>query len=266
MTRLVTSEGVSMPTTLPDSWMPDAKMERIHIHWTAGGHKANSTDKNAYHVLIEGDGNLVRANKSIAANAPGSGLPQASHTKNANSGAIGVSMCAMAGAKESPFSAGDYPLTEVQWNAMIKVVAALAKRYSIRVTRQTILTHAEVQPTLGIKQNNKWDINRLPFTTKFVGHYPIGDEIRRLVAIELDGLTPPLNGDLPSSMKLPRFRVKGVAPSTLNFRSTPDGEKVGELPENTILERIAMQQAWWQVRTPRGYIGWVSSDFLVAVT
>jgi hypothetical protein len=252
-----------MPQLVPDSWMPAVEMKRIHVHWTAGGHRANSTDLNAYHILIEGDGNVVRANKSIAANAPGSGMSPASHTKNANTRAIGVSMCAMREARESPFFGGSHPLTRTQWDVMIKVVAILAKKYNIPVTRQTVLTHAEVQPTLGIIQNNKWDINRLPFTNDFVGHYPIGDEMRRLVAVELDGLNPPFHGDLPSELKLPRFRVKGVAPSTLNFRSSPGGPKVGELPENTIVERIAIDQAWWQIRTPKGYVGWVSSGFLV---
>lgn len=254
-----------MPTSIPSSWMPDAAMKRIHVHWTAGGHTANSTDKNAYHILVEGDGNLVRGDKSIAANAAGSGMTPASHTRAANTGAIGISMCSMAGAREVPFSAGSYPLKEVQWDTMIKAVAQLAKRYDILVTRQTILTHAEVEPTLGIWQKDKWDITRLAFTTAFVGHYPIGDEMRRRIAIELDGSTPSM-GDTPSSdFKLPRFRVKGVAPSTLNFRATPGGIKIGELPENTLVERIAMDQAWWQVRTPKGYVGWVSSDFLVAL-
>src|SRR5688572_3738864 len=135
-----------MVTTVPAAWMPAAAMKRIHVHWTAGGHTANSTDKNAYHILIQGDGSLVRGDKSIAANAPGSGMSPASHTKNANTGAIGVSLCCMANAVESPFSSGRAPMTQAQWDAMIKVVAALAKRYAIPVTRATILTHAEVQP------------------------------------------------------------------------------------------------------------------------
>jgi hypothetical protein len=256
-----------MPTSIPSSWMPDAAMKRVHVHWTAGTHTANSTDKNSYHILVEGDGNLVRGDKSIAANAPGApSSGHASHTKNANTGAIGISMCSMTGAIESPFSSGSHPLKEIQWDTMIKAVAQLAKRYDIPVTRQTVLTHAEVQPTLGIKQNNKWDINKLSFTNAFVGHYPIGDEMRRRIAIELDGLNPSMGGGLSSDLKLPRFRVKGVAPSTLNFRSSPGGDKVGELPENTLVERIAMQQAWWQVRTPKGHVGWVSSDFIVAVS
>jgi hypothetical protein len=251
---------------VPNSWMPAAAMSRIHVHWTAGGHTANATDKNAYHILIQGNGSLVRANKSIAANAPGSGMTPASHTRNANTGAIGVSMCCMAGARESPFSSGPHPMTQVQWDAMIEVVAALAKRYQIPVTRSTILTHAEVQPTLGITQSNKWDITRLSFDASVVGHYPVGDKMRRAVAVALDAL----NGGtvvpvIPDEMKLPRFRVRGVAPSTLNFRDAPGGTKVGELPEGTIVERLAMSQGWSQVRTPKGHVGWVSSDYLRAL-
>jgi hypothetical protein len=249
---------------VPAAWMPAVAMKRIHVHWTAGHHTANSTDKNAYHILIQGDGTLVRGNKSIAANAQGSGMSQASHTRAANTGAIGVSMCCMASAVENPFSSGPSPMTQVQWNAMTDVVAALAKRYAILVTRPTILTHAEVQPTLNIMQNNKWDITRLSFDLSVVGHYPVGDRMRAEVAAKLDGVMPS-NPGMPPGSQLPRFRVRGVTPSTLNVRDAPAGTKIGELPEGTRVERLAMSQGWWQVRTPGGHVGWVSSEFLVAI-
>jgi hypothetical protein len=51
-----TPGGPAMAATIPATWMPDADMRRIHIHWTAGRHKANATDLASYHVLIEGDG------------------------------------------------------------------------------------------------------------------------------------------------------------------------------------------------------------------
>lgn len=254
-----------MPTSLPNTWMPAAAMKRVHVHWTGGGHSANATDKNAYHVLIESDGNLVRGNKSIAANAPGSGMTPASHTKNANTGAIGVSICCMLNAVESPFKTGPAPMNKVQWDAMVQVVARLAEKYRIPVTRETILTHAEVQPTLGIKQRNKWDITRLSFDASIVGHRPIGDRMRNEVAVALDGLSPATEpGVLPPETRLPRFKVRGVKPSTLNVRDAPAGNKIGELSEGTSVERLAMAQAWWQIRTPGGFVGWVSSDFLEA--
>lgn len=250
---------------VPEDWMPDARMSRIHIHWTAGAHTANAVDRRSYHILIEGDGSLVRGDRSIKANERGSGLkPRASHTLNANTGAIGVSMCCMAGAKERPFSAGRHPLTEVQWQRMIEVVSDLARRYGIPVTPATVLTHAEVHPNLNIRQKNKWDITRLAFDPGVEGFRAVGDRLRAEVATKLDeaGGPPPNGRDLPDDMRLPRLKVRGVAPSTLNFRAAPNGEKRGALPEGTTVEQIAMFGNWSQVRTPAGFVGWVSSSFL----
>ena len=126
-----------MKSLIPAGWMPDARMERIHVHWTAGGHKANRTDKKSYHVLVEGTGKLVRGDKPINANARNSGMRQASHTYRANTGAIGISMCCMAGARERPFNPGRYPVTEAQWDAAITAIAELAARYDILVTPTT---------------------------------------------------------------------------------------------------------------------------------
>jgi hypothetical protein len=253
-----------MPAVVPNDWMPAVTMRRIHVHWTAGGHTANSTDKNAYHILVQGDGSLVRGNKSIAANAQGSGQSQASHTLNANTGAVGVSICAMRLAQESPFSAGPEPILQVQWTTMLRVVADLSRRYGIPVTRQTILTHAEVQPNLGIAQRQKWDITRLVFAPGEVGFAKVGDKMRREVVQVLDADSPGRMAMDPAT-RLPRFRVFGVAPSTLNFRSSPGGTKVGELPEGVTVERIALFDIWSQVRTPGGFVGWVATSFLKPV-
>lgn len=249
---------------LPDDWMPAAAMRRIHVHWTAGGHTANATDLKSYHVLVESDGRTVRGSRSIAANAPNSGMTPASHTKNANTAAIGVSLCCMAGVVENPFSAGSKPMTRAQWDQAMQVVATLARRYAIPVTPVTILTHAEVGPNLGIPQNGKWDIVRLAFDGATVGPRPVGDLMRKAVARILDG-DGGARMAMPSDMRLPRFRVVGVAPSTLNFRDAPGGAKKGELPEGTKVERLAVDGHWSRVRTPAGFVGWVFSDFLLAV-
>jgi hypothetical protein len=260
-----------MTSTIPAGWMPDAAMKRIHIHWTAGAYNAGTKDKASYHILVESDGTLVRGDKPIDANAAGSGKTPASHTKNANTGAIGVSLCCMAGAKEKPFDAGSKPMKAEQWEAMIAVVAQLARRYSIAVTPTSILTHAEVQPNLSILQDGKWDITHLPFEPGTVGYKAVGDKMRLAVAVALDAMDGAVKAasakpaPLPASMKLPRFKVTGVAPSTLNFRNGPGGEKVGELPEGVVVERLALFDIWSQVRTPAGYVGWVSTAFLKAL-
>jgi hypothetical protein len=243
--------------------MPAADMKRIHVHWTAGAHTANSVDKKSYHILIEGDGKVIKGDKSIKANERGSGMRQASHTLNANTGAIGVSMCCMRQAVEAPFDPGPSPMTEKQWNVMTEVVAELAARYNILVTPTTILTHAEVQPNLNIQQRFKWDVTRLAFDSSIKGHADVGDHMRAMIAAHMDGGAPEIEADeIDEVHKLPKFRVTGVHPSTLNFRDAPGGNKIGSLPERTVVERLGVVDNWWRVRTRLGFVGWVFSSFL----
>lgn len=167
---------------LPRDWMPDAPMKRIHAHWTAGNHEPNATDLKHYHLLVTGSGDIRRGRFPISANT--GAMPRgtyAAHTLNANSGAIGVSMCCMAGAMERPLRYGTDPMTKIQWDRMIETIAALAARYKIPVTPKTILSHAEVQVNLGIAQRQKWDITVLPFDESIRGARAIGDLMRRQV-------------------------------------------------------------------------------------
>jgi N-acetyl-anhydromuramyl-L-alanine amidase AmpD len=168
---------------VPLDWMPAAKIERIHVHWTAGQHKASQLDRQHYHILIEGDAALIRGVPSIDLN----GLPHAkagyaAHTLNANTGAIGVSLCCMMNAVESPFSSGPAPMTREQWNMLPRVLADLCRRYGVLVTPKTVLSHAEVQGMLGIKQRGKWDIARLSFDPSVIGARACGDLFRAATA------------------------------------------------------------------------------------
>ena len=251
--------------TVPAAWMPAAKMQRIIVHWTAGGHKASAFDKGHYHVLVEGDGTGVRGTPSIKLNEAPAKKGYAAHTRNCNSGSIGVSLCCMAGAVESPFKPGQAPMTAAQWEALPGVLAALCIRYQIPVTPKTVLSHAEVQANLGIAQSGKWDIARLAFSPDVVGAKTCGDLMRRQAAAAIDDvrgkpviLTPPLDM-LPAV-----FRVRGVWPSTLTFRDGPNGRAKGALPEGTVVERLSTSGDWWQVRTPAGYVGWAYSSYLAA--
>ena len=154
-------------------------MNRVIVHWTAGTHRASGLDRSHYHVLIEGDGKLVRGIPAISLNDSRGAKPgYAAHTLNCNTGSIGVSLCCMAGAVESPFNAGSAPMTRVQWDALPPVLADLCRRYGIPVTRKTVLSHAEVQGTLKIAQRGKWDISRLAFDPSVVGSAACGDAFR----------------------------------------------------------------------------------------
>lgn len=166
-------------------------MERIINHWTAGTYKPNATDKAHYHILIDGDGNEVPGVHPISANEKARG-DYAAHTLGCNTGSIGVSCCSMAGSTESPLDFGRYPLNEAQWETLIAVNARLCRQYGIAVTPKTVLTHAEVQANLGIRQRNKWDIAYLKFRPDLKGAKAVGDELRAQVAKRLGGKATPV--------------------------------------------------------------------------
>ncbi len=153
-------------------------MKRIIIHWTAGGYTPSNLDKEHYHYIVAGDGKIVSGKWPVSANIAVRKGQYAAHTLNCNTGSIGIAVAAMAGAVERPFSAGRAPITERQLGALAQACADLAKEYGIPVTRQTILTHAEVQPTLNIMQRGKWDITWLPGMPAPLDAVYVGDMIR----------------------------------------------------------------------------------------
>lgn len=160
-------------------------MKRIIWHWTAGGHRASGLDRSHYHYMFEGDGTEVKGQYQPEANLDTS-TPYAAHTRGCNTGSIGLAVCGMLGAKSHPtFSPGRAAMTEASIAAMIRKTADLCEKYGIEVTRQTVLSHAEVQPTLGIKQNGKWDISWLPGMAHPIDPVAVGDELRARVNEEL---------------------------------------------------------------------------------
>jgi hypothetical protein len=157
-------------------------MKRIIWHWTAGAYGLNSLEADSYHFVIQPDGKVEAGLDPVSANVPplrpGA---YAAHTLNMNSNSIGIALDAMAAAVERPFNAGRHPITEAQVTALVNLTAKLAMQYGIPVTRQTILSHAEVQPTLGVKQRAKWDIAWLPGMAAAGDPVVVGDGLRARV-------------------------------------------------------------------------------------
>jgi hypothetical protein len=166
-------------------------LTRIHLHWTAGGHKATATDRNHYHFIVEGDGTEVDGAFAPEDNLVIGDGEYAAHTLNANTAAIGVAVAAMRGAKERPFNPGPSPITPQQLDAFVRLCARLCVRYGISVTRWSVLTHAEVQTTLGIQQRGKWDITWLPGMDQPGTPIEVGDRLRRLISAEVERITGP---------------------------------------------------------------------------
>lgn len=159
-------------------------MKRIICHWTAGTHKTNDIDKKHYHFIYEGDGQIVSGIHPIEANAeknaPLKSGKYAAHTAKCNTGSIGLSMACMAGAQEGKTN-GQYPMTRIQFMIMCKDAAMFCRKYNIPVTNKTVLSHAEVQANLGIKQAGKWDFTVLPFEPQLKGAKACGDFMRDCV-------------------------------------------------------------------------------------
>lgn len=166
-------------------WLPKVKMARIIVHWSAGRNSASDVDKEHYHFIVEGNGNVVRGDNSIADNVNTADGKYAAHTRGTNTGSIGVSFAGMLGAVENPFNPGKFPITESQWAAGMDILAQLSKEYGIPVTDKTILTHAEVQANLGIAQAGKWDFTRLTFAPDLKGAKAVGDKMRNDIKARL---------------------------------------------------------------------------------
>jgi peptidoglycan hydrolase-like protein with peptidoglycan-binding domain len=151
--------------TIPKNLLSPCSMKRIICHWSEGNYKANSTDLEHYHILIEGDGTVRGGDYTILDNLSTSDGNYAAHTLGTNTGSIGVACCGMAGCQESPFKPGSQALKKSQWDVMVQVVAELCQFYGIPVTPTTVLGHGEVQANLGIKQKGKWDPMVWPWDT-----------------------------------------------------------------------------------------------------
>lgn len=115
-------------------------MNKIIIHWSAGAYTPNTTDLEHYHFLIDGEGKKHNGKFKPEDNENCNDGKYAAHTGGGNTGAIGVSMCAMAGFN-SAASCGNYPITPVQLEACFKLCAELCKKYNIPV--ENVWTHYE---------------------------------------------------------------------------------------------------------------------------
>jgi len=173
----------TMPATqIPTPAASTGGLKRIILHWSAGTHNVSALDRSHYHYCVAGDGSIVPGIRRPDDNISTTDGAYAAHCLNANTGSIGIALAAMAGATERPFNAGAYPITTPQLDAFCGLAARLAKQYGIPNTRATILTHAEVQPTLGIAQRGKWDICWLPGMAEPQNAIAVGDTIRAMIA------------------------------------------------------------------------------------
>jgi hypothetical protein len=174
-------------------------MKRSITHWTGGAGRASAKDRQHYHKITEFDGVVVDGTEAIADNIVTSDGDYAAHTLKLNTGSGGFAMAGMAGATESPFNPGQFPITEIQFEAHCRdVLAPFHLQYNIPVTDRTCLTHAEVEGTLGVKQRGKWDLTRLPFKPELRGARAVGDYMRERVLAHMGAQPVPVYTGRPT--------------------------------------------------------------------
>jgi len=117
-------------------------MKKIIIHWTAGFGMPTAHELECYHYLIDTLGKLHQGKFKPEDNLNCEDNKYAHHTGGGNTGSIGVSMCGMVGFQSSSHI-GSCPITKVQFEACMKLCAELAKKYDIKITPDTIMTHYE---------------------------------------------------------------------------------------------------------------------------
>lgn len=158
----------------------DRGVRGVVWHWTAGAHGVIELERDHYNWLFDRVGNVHDGNHTVQdqVNYDWRNGIGASHTKSMNTGWLGLSVDAMAGAVESPLNWGTNPLTWEGIDAMLDWTMDLCEEYNIPVSPWTTLSHAEVQQTLGIRQRWKWDYKVLPGYTRAVDARIVGDILR----------------------------------------------------------------------------------------
>lgn len=186
-------------------------MKRIIWHWSAGAHTPSDLDKQHYHFIIDGAGKVHPGKFAPEANEKPQKGKYAAHTLNCNTGSIGIAVAAMAGAVDRPFNAGSHPITPAQVDALVTLSRKLGAQYGISVTPETMLSHAEVQPVLGIKQRGKWDIAWLPGMAIPGDPVAVGNKLRAMVKAPAAPQRPATAPQAPTAAPAPQKPAKAPA-------------------------------------------------------
>lgn len=156
-------------------------LHRIIWHWSASTYEVTPSVLSHYNDVFDYKGNHYEgaARAEHQANYDWRNGIGVSHTRNCNTGAIGLSVSAMHGARGWPsLEWGNFPLTWEGIDAMLERTAEYSQVFNIPITPWSIMSHAEVEDTLGIPQKNKWDFMVLPGYTKVKNAREVGDELR----------------------------------------------------------------------------------------
>jgi len=195
-------------------------MNRIVLHHTGGPHRPTADDRRAYHRIVDVDGLVYDGRFPIEANAPGRlrAGAYAAHCRGLNTGSIGLAMACMGDAVWASPRAGKWFPTPAQVSAFYDEAARLALRYGIPCTPKAILTHAEVQPRLGVFQKNKWDFD-YALTGPIGPRNPleVGEAIRSEISLRMGASPEPTPKPVPA--RRPTLRRGDTGPAVRELQA-----------------------------------------------
>lgn len=155
-------------------------LHRVHWHWAASTYTITRELCSHYNGVSDHEGNHHEGGARPEHQADyRAGHKGVSHTRNGNTGAIGEAVTGMHGSKDHPFDWGEYPLTWEAIDTMLQKTAEHCYDFDIPVSPTSTLSHAEIDETLGIRQNAKWDFMVLPGMSHVKGAVAIGDILRK---------------------------------------------------------------------------------------
>ena len=155
-------------------------MKRIILHWTGGKYTPSSTDFEHYHFLVDKCGDILKGKYTPEDNLNCNDGKYAAHCGGFNTGSIGLSICAMWD-YQSPKHIGDYPFVRVQGEAAWSYCATLLKKYNLKPSKDTVMTHYEVGKMLPKSTSaGKIDITYIPYEPT-ISADEAGDYIRNKV-------------------------------------------------------------------------------------
>lgn len=134
---------------------------------------------------IEYDVSSLETDPLVIAYSEGGGYQEMNFRQRVNEAIRGLSLATAVGGDLDHIGA-TYPITEIQFNSMCRKIGELCLKYGIEVGPKTVLSHAEVERTLGIKQRGKWDIAVLPFAGLTTAT-TCGDLMRRRASLYMLG-------------------------------------------------------------------------------
>ncbi|MEL6100492.1 MAG: peptidoglycan-binding domain-containing protein [Pseudomonadota bacterium] len=163
------------------SSLPVGSMQRAIVHWDVGNGFVNASALEHYNGMWDQECRFHRGHETIEDQIVTADDDYARHTRGLNTKSGGFAILGMVGAKENPFDPGMAPFTEPQFRQMCADFALIMRAAQLPITHETLLTHAEVEGTYGVKQNGKWDITRIPWDDTIRGARAVGDYMRQIV-------------------------------------------------------------------------------------